>query len=170
LFSRRSLLPTIVAVVLLAALPFAVWEFIQTGEFYMLSHRFLPDLVARFHGPGRLRFILQPTAATILGARDGLKDHRIGKPPFLWGLVFHPDDRSGLVRSALRSIRNLVSIAILLDVASQLLIFRMVHPGAALVLGPILIAMPYAVSRALANRFSERVSNAKKTAANSTKQ
>jgi hypothetical protein len=65
------------------------------------------------------------------------------------------------MRSALASVRDLVAVAILLDVAAQLLIFGMVHPGAALVLGPVLIALPYASSRALTNRLarwrSERV-------------
>jgi hypothetical protein len=154
--SRHSILPAVVILVLLVALPFAVWEFIQTGEFYMFSHRFWPDLVARLHGPGRLRFIFQPTVAIILGARDGVKDSRAGNPPFLWGLVFHPADRPGLLRGALASVRNLVAIAILLDVISQFLIFRMVHPGAALVLGPVLIGLPYAASRALTNRISGR--------------
>jgi hypothetical protein len=152
--SRHAILPAVVILVLLAALPFAVWEFIQTGEFYMLSHRFWPDLVARFHGPGRMRFILQPTVAIIFGARDGVKDARAGNPPFLWGLVFRSSDRPGLMRSALASVRNLIAIAILLDVVSQLLIFHIVHPGAALVLGPVLIALPYAASRALANRIA----------------
>jgi hypothetical protein len=144
-------LTTLVITVLLAATPFAVWEFIQTGEFYLLSHRFVPEMIARLHGPGRLRFILQPTVATILGIRDGAKDARAGKPPFLWDLVFH-SNRSGLVRSALASVRDLVAVAILLDVVAQFLIFRMVHPGTALLLGPVLIATPYATSRALANR------------------
>jgi hypothetical protein len=149
-------LPAIVVLALVAALPFAVWEFIQTGEFYLLSHRFWPDLMARFHGPGRMRFILQPTVAIILGARDGVKDARAGNPPFLWGLVFHSTYRPGLMRSALASLRNLIAIAILLDVISQLLIFHIVHPGAALVLGPVLIALPYAASRALTNRIARR--------------
>jgi len=51
-------------------------------------------------------------------------------------------------------VRNLVTIAILLDVIAQLLIFRMVHPGAALVLGPVLIALPYAASRGWTNRIA----------------
>jgi hypothetical protein len=147
--------------VLVAALPFAVAEFLRTGELYLLSRRFVDDMLARLHGPGRLRFILQPAVAIVIGARDGVKDARAGKSPFLWGLVFHPADRPGLMRSALASVRDLVAVAILLDVAAQLLIFGMVHPGAALVLGPVLIALPYASSRALTNRLarwrSERV-------------
>jgi len=149
---RSSLLTALVVIALVAAVPFAVWELIHTGELYILSHRFLDDIVARLHGPGRLRFILQPLVAIVLGTRDGIKDARADRPPFLRNLLFHSTSRSGLMRSALASVRDLLAIAILLDVISQLLIFGMVHPGAALVIGPVLIAFPYASSRALANR------------------
>jgi hypothetical protein len=152
--SRSSVLTAIVIAVLLAATPFAVWELVHTGELYMLSRRFVDDMVARLHGPGRMRFIFQPTVAIILGARDGVKDARAGNPPFLSALVFPRTSRRELVRSGLASVRDLVAIAILLDVVSQFLIFRMVHPGAALLLGPVLIAAPYAFSRAAANRIA----------------
>jgi len=77
----------------------------------------------------------------------------VPKPPFIWGVIFQQGERRALVRSALIAVRDLVAVAILLDVISQLLIFRMVHPGAALILGPVLIGLPYASSRALTNRF-----------------
>lgn len=139
---------------LVAALPFAVAEFLKTGELYVLSRRFTDDMLARLHGPGRLRFILQPTVAIVIGARDGMKDARAANPPFIWGLVFRSSQRPGMMRNALASVRDLVAVAILLDVAAQLLIFRMVHPGAAVVLGPVLIGLPYAASRALTNRLA----------------
>ena len=154
--SRRNLLPTIVIVVLLAALPFAVADFLRTGQLYVFSQRFVDDMVARLPGRGRLRFIFQPTVAILVGARDGVRDVRAGSLPFLWNLVFHPPDRRGLVRSALASVRNLVSVAILLDVVSQLLLFQRVNPFAALILGPVLIGFPYASSRALTNRVARR--------------
>ena len=53
-------------------------------------------------------------------------------------------------------IQNLVMIAILLDMISQYLIFREVRPGAALMVGPVLIAIPYSVSRGLSNRIARR--------------
>jgi len=162
--SRSTLLTAIVIAVLIVATPFAVVEFFKTGEFYMLSRRFVDDMFARLHGPGRLRFIFQPATAMVIGMRDGVKDARAGKPPFLWGLVFHPADRPGLLRSALVSVRDLVAVAILLDVASQLLILRMVHPAAALLLGPVLIGLPYAASRALTNRIVRRQSPHTQTA------
>jgi hypothetical protein len=154
--SRSSLLTAIVIAVLVAATPFAIAEFFRTGQIYILSRRFVDDMLARLHGPGRLRFIFQPTVAIVLGARDGVKDARAGKFPFLWGLVFHPADRPGLLRGAVASVRDLVAVAILLDVASQFLIFRRVNPFAALLLGPVLIGLPYASSRALTNRIARR--------------
>lgn len=144
----------LVVVALAVALPFAVAEFIKTREFYLLSHRFVDEMLARLHGPGRLRFILQPIAAIVLGVRDGVKDARAGKPPFLWSLAFRSGHRRGLLRSALVSVRDLVAVAILLDMVTQFIIFRMVHPGAALLFGPVLIALPYAIARALANRLA----------------
>ncbi|HJU12563.1 MAG TPA: hypothetical protein VJ728_16885 [Candidatus Binataceae bacterium] len=117
--SRSTVLLAIVIAVLAAATPFAVAEFFKTGEFYLLSRRFIDDLLIRLHGPGRLRFIFQPTGAILLGVRDGKNDARAGEPPFLWGLAFNRAERPGLFRSALVSVRNLVAVAILLDVASQ---------------------------------------------------
>jgi len=161
--SRSSVLTAIVITVLLAATPFAIWEFVRTGELYLLTHRFVDDMVARLHGPGRMRFILQPTMAIILGVRDGVKDARAGSRPFLSALVFQARRRE-LVRGAVASLRDLVAVAILLDVVSQLLIFRMVHPAAALLLGPVLIAAPYAFSRAATNRIARWRSEVARTA------
>ena len=146
----------VVIAVLLAALPSAVWRIIQTGNPYLFTHDFFADLLARLSGPGRMRFILQPTVAIALGARDGVKDARAGLPPFVWALVFHGSRRSRLLRDMFASVRNLVAIAILLDVVSQFLIFREIHPGAALLLGPVLITIPYALSRSFTNRMVRR--------------
>jgi len=62
------------------------------------------------------------------------------------------DNRMELLRSGTADIRNLVAMGIVLDAVAQLLIYRQVHPGAALVVGPILVSIPYAVARALTNR------------------
>jgi hypothetical protein len=154
--SRSSILKLVVIAILLAALPGAIWRLIQTGDPYLFTQRFFADMLARLSGPGRMRFILQPTVAILLGARDGAKDARAGSPPFLWALVFHNTHRWELLRGAVSSVLNLVAVAVLIDVVSQFLIFREVHPGAALLLGPVLISMPYALSRALTNRFVGR--------------
>jgi hypothetical protein len=123
---------------------------------YLFTSQFFNDILARLSGPGRLRFIIQPTVAIILGERSGMKDARAGLPPFLFALVFHKECRQELLRSTIASVRNLVAIAILLDIVSQYLIFEDIHVGAALVVGPVLVGVPYALSRALTNRISRR--------------
>jgi hypothetical protein len=69
-FSRSSALSAVVIAVLLAALPGAIRRIIQPGDPYSFTHDFFADLLARLSGPGRMRFILQPTVAIVLGARD----------------------------------------------------------------------------------------------------
>jgi hypothetical protein len=154
--SRSSILTALAIGVVLAALPSAIGRLVRTGDPYLLTQQFFEDMLARLSGTGRFRFVLQPVAALLVGMRDGIRDSRAGCPPFLSALVFQRARRTDLLRSAFASVRDLVAIAIILDVISQFLIFREIHPGAALVLGPVLVSVPYSISRALANRIARR--------------
>ena len=149
---RGWILGRVAFAVLIAAAPLAMVRTIDNGDLYLFTDHFFQNILARLSGPGRLRFIIQPTVAIILGVRGGVKDASAGVPPFLWALVFHKEHRRQLLRSTITSIRTLVAIAILLDLISQFLIFGEVRLGAALVVGPVLIGAPYALSRAVANR------------------
>jgi hypothetical protein len=62
-----------------------------------------------------------------------------------------------LLQSGVAAIRNLLAAGIIMDVVFQLIIYRSVHPGAALLVGPILICLPYTLSRALTNRVSRGI-------------
>jgi hypothetical protein len=150
---RGWILSGVVMAILIAVLPSAILRLIRSGDLYLFTGRFFQDILARLSGPGRLRFIVQPVVAVILGARNGIKDASLGVAPFLWALVLHREHRREFLRSAFTSTRNLVAIAILLDLISQFLIFHEIRPGAALVVGPTLIAIPYTLSRALSNRI-----------------
>src|SRR5271157_111962 len=121
---RSWIVPLVVLAILLATVPGAIHRIIQTGNLYLFTRDFSEDMAARLSGPGRFRFIMQPLVAIFLGSRDGVKDAQKGASPFLGRLVFHREHRSHLMRSALASIRNLIAIAILLDIISQFLIFR----------------------------------------------
>jgi hypothetical protein len=154
--SRSSILTALAIAVLLAALPGTIQRLIRTGDPYLLTRQFFEDMLARLSGAGRVRFILQPMAALFIGMRDGKRDSRLGRPPFLSALVFQRERRKELLRGAFASVRDLVAIAIILDVIAQFLIFRDVHSGAALLLGPVLITVPYSISRALSNRIARR--------------
>jgi len=135
------------------------WRHLQnspTGDPYLFTERFFQDILARLSGPGRFRFIVQPIVAMLLGVRSGIQDAQAGLPPFVWALVFHGAHRRQLLRSAFASIRSLAAVAILLDIISQFLIVHEVCPGAALLVGPVLITLPYVSVRALANRIARR--------------
>jgi hypothetical protein len=151
---RENIVTALALLVIAAALPFAIMDTLETGRVYLFSIQFLEELPQRFTGPGRLRFILQPVIAILLGMRGGLADARAGNPPYLYGLLFHAGRRRELMQSGVAAISTLLAMGIILDVVFQFVLYRAVHPGAALVVGPILICVPYSVSRALTNRLA----------------
>jgi hypothetical protein len=152
---RRDTIVTVLALLVLAiALPFAIVDTFETGRVYLFSRQFIEELPQRFTGPGRLRFILQPMTAILLGIRGGLRDAKSGNPPYLFGLLFGAESRRELLRSGVAAVRNLVALGIIMDIVFQLIIYHSVHPGAAVVIGPILICFPYALSRALTTRLA----------------
>ena len=148
-----STIVTALAVLLLvAAIPAAVRDAVETGHVYLFSAQFLEDLPRRLTGPGRFRFVAQPLIAIFLGWRSGLGDARAGRPAYLYGLLSGKTNRKESLRSGLAAIRVLVAIAIVLDAGSQLRIYGQLHPGAAVIVGLVLISIPYAVARGLANQ------------------
>ncbi len=138
--------------VLLLSVPGALRDAFDRGGIYLFSRAFLEDLPKRLTGPGRFRFVLQPLVAILLGIRSGIADRRAGRPPYLLGLVTDRQRRGELAQDGLATVANLLLMGVLLDAVFQWVILGVSHPGAALVVGPVLIATPYAVARALANR------------------
>ena len=58
------------------------------------------------------------------------------------------------MRSGFATVANLLLMGILMDSVFQWVILGVSHPGAALVVGPVLIVAPYALARSLANRLA----------------
>ena len=150
----NTVVTVLATVVIAAAIPFAIADTIETGRVYLFSSQFLEEFPRRFTGAGRLRFILQPMFAILLGARGGLVDAKAKTHPFLLGLLFDAGRRGELLRSGAAAVSTLLAMGIILDVVFQLIIYKAVHPGAALVVGPILICLPYGLSRALTMRLA----------------
>jgi hypothetical protein len=65
--------------VIVAAIPYAIMDTIETGRVYLFSRQFLEELPQRFTGPGRFRFILQPILAILLGVRGGMADAKAAR-------------------------------------------------------------------------------------------
>ena len=138
--------------VLALSLPGALRDAFDRGGFYLFSHAFLDDLPKRLTGPGRFRFVVQPLIATLLGIRNGMADARAGRPPYLFALATDRARRGALVRDGFATVANLLLMGILLDSLFQWAILGASYPGPALIVGPVLITLPYAIARALANR------------------
>lgn len=120
---------------------------------YSSFAQFLEDLVSRLTGPMHFRLILQPLVAIALGIRDGLKDARAGRPPFVTDLIVRPEGRKRQLKRALQTLIKPLVIAIVLDAVAQYLMFRTIYPGAAVFVGVVIMAVPYSLARGLTNRI-----------------
>ena len=146
-------LAIVTLIVLVLSAPRSLREALHRNRFYLFSSSFVEDIPKRLSGPGRFRFVRQPLVATLLGIRSGIADVRAGRPPYVFGVLFNRKFRSELLKTGFAAIVNLVLMGILLDSLFQWVILGASYPGAALVVGPVLIATPYAIARALTNRF-----------------
>jgi hypothetical protein len=102
--AKSAFRPTLVVglltlAVLALSVPGALRDAAERGSFYLFSADFLRDLPKRLAGPGRLRFVIQPIMAILLGIS---------------------------------------------------------YPGAAVIIGPVLIGLPYALSRTVAGAIIRR--------------
>jgi hypothetical protein len=147
----------LVVLVLIGAAPFSLQYAYQHGGFYLFSRRFLEDLPKRLTGPGRFRFILQPAVAIFLGIRAGISDAQAGRAPYILGVLLDIQGRRALLKEAFEHLAVLIAVSILLDALSQFLILHEVFPGPALIVGPVLIALPYSLTRAVTNRIVRQV-------------
>src|SRR5438477_12740315 len=61
------------------------------------------NFVARPRGPLNLRFIIQPTLASIIALRAGLKDANAGRPAYLWAVFTNSDYRKIFLHGGLKT-------------------------------------------------------------------
>ncbi len=116
--------------------------------------RLWTDLIGRLTGPLTLRVYLQPTMAMLYAVRDGLKDAREGRPPYLWSIFTHPEERRRLIADGWKSIGKIFVLAVVLDVVYQLIVFRRIHPFETIEVALILAVLPYALLRGLVTRIA----------------
>jgi hypothetical protein len=90
--------------------------------------RLWSDLVGRLSGPMSFRFILQPTVGLLFAALDGVKDARDRRPPYLWALFKHPEERHQLLKEGWRRIARVIVMAMVMDVIYQLRFLHALYP------------------------------------------
>jgi hypothetical protein len=116
-------------------------------------HRYIESLFARLDGPLHFRFIVQPTMAAIFAVIDGVKDAKLGRPPYFWAVVSNPEQRNELVKLGWKRIGKIFILAVILDVIYQLKVTHWVYPGETLTVAILLAIVPYLVLRGPINRL-----------------
>lgn len=103
-------------------------------------------------GPLHLRLVLQPLVAIVLAVRDGLRDARLGDEPFLYRLLLRRTEARTLLRSAWSTLMVPLVVAFVLDSVAQVLILGSYRPLASVLVGGLLVGLPYSVVRGIACR------------------
>jgi hypothetical protein len=116
--------------------------------------RFIDNLTGRWSGPLHFRLLIQPTVATILAVRDGLKDARLDRPPYFWAIFTRADERRQMLRDGWKAVAKVFVLALVLDVIYQLIVVKWVYPGEALVTAAILALLPYLLIRGPVGRIA----------------
>lgn len=113
-------------------------------------------LKGRTDGPLTLRLLLQPTVATVLAVRAGLKDAREGRPPYLWTIFTDRESRRSLLREGWKDVGKVFTLALVLDVVYSLIVYRWIYPTQSLLVAATLALVPYLLFRGPVNRLFRR--------------
>ena len=108
---------------------------------------FVEQLFGRLSGPLNFRLAVMPTVVTLLALRADWKDAREGRPAFLGAFITDPVERRRLFRIALKDVGRVFLMAIVLDTAYQLLVYRWVYPGQLLTVAVVCAVVPYVLVR-----------------------
>jgi hypothetical protein len=126
------------------------------SEIQEILTRFWDQLIAQPSGPLAFRLILQPVMATILAILDGMKDARVGRPPFLRTILNDPSQRAAYLREGLKRVSRVIVFAFVMDAIYQVIVLRRFYLGEALVTVFVLAVLPYLVIRGPVDRIARR--------------
>jgi hypothetical protein len=118
--------------------------------------RFVTDLIGRVDGPMHFRVYLQPLMACAFAIRDGRRDAREGRPPYLWTVLTDPAHRRWLLRNGWKGVWRVFVLAWTLDIVYQLFVLGGLQPFQALSTAILLALVPYLLLRGPVNRLARR--------------
>jgi hypothetical protein len=111
-------------------------------------------LIGRDHGPLSFRLAIQPLVACFLAIRAGLQDARAGRPVYGWTFLTDSIHRAELFRAGLKDVGRLFIAAVIIDVIYEVIVFRWIYPGQALIIAATVAIPPYFLTRGLTNRIA----------------
>lgn len=136
-------------VVVVLMLAFVVLGLAWYGFSAEVRTRIWQNLFERPGGPLVFRFILQPTMASIAAFRDGLKDARSGRAPFLATILSDPQKRAGRLNEAIVATAQIILLGLVMDGIYQFMEFDAFHPAEAVIIALVLAFLPYMLLRGL---------------------
>lgn len=117
---------------------------------------FWEGIVRDLGGRGQLRLFFQPTMAILLGIRIGVADARKEASPFFRRLITSRRKRWRLIGQSFRYAWIPLTVALVLDGVLQYLAFGRIRVTAAVVVGTLLVWLPFTITRGLTNRIWTR--------------
>ena len=151
--TERQELGLLAKLVLAALIVLVLAGLLLHGITVAVIERLWHDLIQRPDAPMRFRFILQPVMAAIVAIRDGLKDARSGRPPYLATVLANPRERAGRLREGLNATARIIALGLVMDVIYQTVVFRTFYPDQALVVALVLAFVPYVIIRGVIARI-----------------
>jgi len=121
--------------------------------------RFTTDMLTRVTtGPMKFRIVLQPAMAAFFAIRDGVRDARTGRRPYLWKIATDNTVRKQAAQELWKSVGKVFILAVVLDVVYQLWVLKTVYPIQAFAVAVILAIVPYLILCGITNRIARRES------------
>jgi hypothetical protein len=127
------------------------------GDVLALLSRSIHELFGRVHGPLNFRLVIMPTVVVILAIRAHLRDVRAGRPVPLGGFITNAAERRRLLRAALKDVGKVVIVALVLDTIYQIIALKTFHPGQAVIVAVLCVAIPYTLVRGPVTRLAHRL-------------
>jgi hypothetical protein len=118
--------------------------------------RIVENLGDRVSGPMKFRMLLQPGMAIVFAVMAGLRDAKLGKPPYAWALFTDPAHRAEMLKDGWKSVGKVFMLAMILDVVYQIIVARFVYPGEVVIVALLLAIVPYLIVRGLVTRIARR--------------
>jgi tryptophan-rich sensory protein len=146
----------IVALLVLLIVAGVMWHGVTIATLQRIWYQEL----ARPSGPMKFRFVLQPVMAAVFAARDGIKDARTGRMPFLSAMLYRPGRRVERIEEALNATARIILLGIVMDVIYQYIVLRRFYPAEAVIVAIVLAFLPYVVMRGPVARIARHWSGA----------
>ncbi|MBF5043098.1 hypothetical protein FGE12_11930 [Aggregicoccus sp. 17bor-14] len=126
---------------------------------------FWDDLVRNLtSGRGQFRLFLQPFMAFLLGLRLGVADAREGQRPFFLRLFHAHRRRWQLLKQSFSDAAIPLTLAVCMDSVLQYLTLGRIRLLGALIVGAILVWLPFTLTRAFTNRICHHLPARRRTA------